>query len=67
MNSIGSIRDVDFNGDPTYNYRKIKSKAETGEFTNTCQHQGCGHIVHKRHTPFSKQLLGTCEDFTPGC
>ena len=26
-------------GDPTFCDRKVKSKAEAGKFTNTCQHQ----------------------------
>ena len=69
MDSTWSIGDIVFTGDPTYCDRKAKSKAEAGKRTNTCQHQevalsmsfkteGCGHVVHKRHTSFLKQLLG---------
>ena len=36
---LGPIRDVDFTGDPTYSNRKVKSKAEAGEFTNACHQQ----------------------------
>ena len=36
VDATGSIGDIDFTGNPTYCDRKVKSKAETGKFTNTC-------------------------------
>ena len=74
MSSAGPIGDIDFTGNPTYCDRKTKGKAVRIQISTKklrdlrlSKTEGCRHVVHKRHTPFSRQLLGAREDFNNAC